>query len=61
MIVLDEHFCINIQIYSSFYDPKRGHTAHKSYKPIGYVHELQTKGIDDPISTVSFLVVFKFI
>lgn len=39
-----------LQIYSSFYDPERGHTAHKSYKPIGYVHELQAKGIDDPIA-----------
>lgn len=39
-----------LQIYSSFYDPERGHTAHKAYKPIGYVHELQSKGIDDPIS-----------
>ena len=39
-----------LQIYSSFYDPERGHTAHKSYKPIGYVHELQAKGIDDPVS-----------
>lgn len=39
-----------LQIYSSFYDPERGHTAHKSYKPIGYVYELQAKGIDDPVS-----------
>lgn len=39
-----------LQIYESFYDPERGHTAHKSYKPIGYVHELQAKGIDDPLS-----------
>lgn len=39
-----------LQIYESFYDPERGHAAHKSYKPIGYVHELQAKGIDDPIS-----------
>lgn len=39
-----------LQIYESFYDPDRGHTAHKSYKPIGYVHELQAKGIDDPIA-----------
>lgn len=39
-----------LQIYSSFYDPERGHTAHKAYKPIGYVHELQAKGIGDPIS-----------
>lgn len=39
-----------LQIYESFYDPARGHTAHKSYRPIGYVHELQAKGIDDPIA-----------
>lgn len=39
-----------LQIYSSFYDPERGHTAHKSYKAIGYVHELQATGIDDPVS-----------
>lgn len=39
-----------LQIYESFYDPERGHTAHKSFKPIGYVHELQAKGIDDPVS-----------
>ena len=39
-----------LQIYESFYDPERGHAAYKSYKPIGYVHELQAKGIDDPIS-----------
>lgn len=25
-----------LQIYSSFYDPERRHTAHKAYKPIGY-------------------------
>lgn len=39
-----------LQIYESFYDPQRGHTAHRSYKPIGYVHELAASGIDDPIS-----------
>lgn len=39
-----------LQIYESFYDPQRGHTAHKSFKPIGYAHELQEKGIDDPVS-----------
>lgn len=39
-----------LQIYSSFYDPERGHTAHKAYKPVGYVHELQAKGIDDPVA-----------
>lgn len=39
-----------LQIYESFYDPLRRHTAHRSYKPIGYVHELIDSGIDDPIS-----------
>lgn len=39
-----------LQIYESFYDPVRKGSAHRSYKAIGYVHELQEKGIDDPIS-----------
>ena len=39
-----------LQIYESFYDPERGHTAHKAFKAIGYVHELEAKGIEDPIS-----------
>lgn len=37
-----------LQIYESFYDPERKGSAHRSYKPIGYVHELQARGIDDP-------------
>lgn len=41
---------IYLQIYESFYDPGRGHTAHKSYKALGYVDELIRKGIEDPIS-----------
>ncbi len=39
-----------LQIYESFYDPERKGSAHRSYKAIGYVHELQEQGIDDPIS-----------
>ena len=39
-----------LQIYESYYDPVRKAGAHRSYKPIGYVHELQADGIDDPIS-----------
>lgn len=39
-----------LQIYESFYDPERKGGAHRSYKPIGYVHELQAKGIDDPVA-----------
>ena len=41
---------IYLQIYESFYDPQRGHTAHKSYKSLGYVDQLIANGIDDPIS-----------
>lgn len=39
-----------LQIYESFYDPQRKTGAHRSYKPIGYVHELQQNGLDDPIA-----------
>ena len=41
---------IYLQIYESYYDPARKGGAHRSFKPIGYVHELQAAGIDDPIS-----------
>ena len=39
-----------LQIYESYYDSERKGGAHRSYKPIGYVHELQANGIEDPIS-----------
>lgn len=39
-----------LQIYESLYDPQRKCGIHRSYKPIGYVHELQAAGIDDPIA-----------
>lgn len=39
-----------LQIYESFYDPERKGGAHRSYKALGYVHELQAKGIADPIT-----------
>ena len=39
-----------LQIYESFYDPERKGGAHRSYKALGYVHELQAQGIDDPVS-----------
>lgn len=42
-----------LQIYESFYDPARKGGAHRSYKPVGYVHELQENGIDDPIAFYS--------
>lgn len=41
---------IYLQIYESYYDPERKGGAHRSYKPIGYIHELQQNGIDDPIA-----------
>lgn len=39
-----------LQIYESYYDPERKQGAHRSYKPLGYVHELQEKGIQDPVT-----------
>ena len=39
-----------LQIYESFYDPERKGGAHRSYKALGYVHELQANGIGDPIA-----------
>lgn len=39
-----------LQIYESYYDPQRKGGAHRSYRPVGYVHELQQKGIDDPVT-----------
>ena len=41
---------IYLQIYESYYDPERKGGAHRSYKPIGYVHELQANGMEDPIA-----------
>lgn len=40
---------VYLQIYESYYDPERKGGAHRSYKPLGYVHELIEKGIDDPV------------
>lgn len=39
-----------LQIYESFYDPERKETAQHSHGAIGYVSDLQQKGIDDPIA-----------
>ena len=44
---------IYLQIYESYYDPERKGGAHRSYRPIGYIHELQADGIDDPIAFYS--------
>ena len=42
-----------LQIYESFYDPVKKNTAHKSFKSLGYVHELTASGIDDPVAFFS--------
>lgn len=39
-----------LQIYESFYDPKRKQSAHKSFKALGYLDDLIEGGIDDPIA-----------
>lgn len=44
------HKGLYLQIYESFYDPVRKQTAHRSIKPLGYVHELAEAGIKDPLS-----------
>lgn len=41
---------IYLQIYESFYDPKRKGSAHRSVRPIGYVKKLIASGIEDPIA-----------
>ena len=41
---------IYLQIYESFYDPERKGSAHRSYRPVGYVSKLTASGIEDPIS-----------
>ena len=46
-----------LQIYESFYDPNRGHTAHRSYKALGYVHELMEQGIDDSLTLSNRILV----
>ena len=41
---------VYLQIYESYYDPERKGGAHRSYKPVGYVHELRENGIEDPVA-----------
>lgn len=42
-----------LQIYESFYDSNKKNTSHKSFKPLGYVEELITSGISDPVTYYS--------
>lgn len=41
---------IYLQIYESYYDPNRKGGAHRSVKPIGYVEDLISESIPDPIA-----------
>lgn len=47
---------IYLQIYESFYNPEKKETSHRSYKAIGYVHDLIDAGIPDPIAYYSDIV-----
>lgn len=40
---------VYLQIYESVYDPAIGNTVRRSHRAVGYVHELQDKGIGDPV------------
>ena len=45
-----------LQIYESFYDPRKKQTAHRSYKAIGYADALIASGIADPVTYYSDVV-----
>lgn len=47
---------IYLQIYESFYNPEKKETSHRSYKAIGYIHDLIDAGIPDPIAYYSDIV-----
>ena len=38
-----------LQIYEGVYEPAIGNTVQRSHRALGYLHELQEGGIDDPI------------
>lgn len=44
---------VYLQIYESFYNNEKKCTSHKSYKSLGYINDLITSGIDDPIDFYS--------
>ena len=41
---------IYLQIYETHYNPEKQYSSQKSYKAIGYIHELKEHGIKDPVS-----------
>lgn len=47
---------VYLQIYESYYNPNKKETSHRSYKALGYVHELINSSIPDPIAYYSDIV-----
>ena len=47
---------VYLSIVNSFYDPKRGYTAHETYKSFGTGSRLIEEGIEDPIAYCEELV-----
>lgn len=45
-----------LQIYESFYNHDKKQTSHRSYKALGYVNDLTSSGIEDPISYYSEVI-----
>ncbi len=45
-----------LQIYESFYNHDKKQTSHRSYKALGYVNDLISSGIEDPISYYSEVI-----
>lgn len=45
-----------LQIYESFYNHDKKQTSHRSYKALGYVNDLTSSGLEDPISYYSEVV-----
>ena len=41
---------VYLQIYESFYNPEKRQTCHRSYKALGYVNDLKTDVIPDPVT-----------
>lgn len=45
-----------LQIYESFYNHDKKQTSHRSYKSLGYVNDLTSSGIENPISYYSDVI-----
>ena len=39
-----------LQIYESFYNPEKNQTSHRSVKALGYVNDLISEDIPDPVA-----------